>query len=247
MTTVEGPAFSIYGVSTEKKLTGALTAEQIDNGFVNRFLFFNVGRGAPAPVDPQYRFTQMPAWLEAALKAKADWVPMGPIDKEGIIFRRVYGEVKVVKGFRRIGWAKGVKKLWLEWVTEIRGMPSTDDRALWIRAPENALRLATVEAYWRGADIVDIEGWRWAKAVVDLGMRQLVKALHQNMSEDLAAADLADAIRAEFQKEKWQVLVKGPLGDQQLVGQLTHGQIRKLLYRFHISMTWLCKGIRLWI
>jgi len=85
MTTVEGPAFSIYGVSTEKKLVGALTVEQIDNGFVNRFLFFNVGRGAPRPVDPRYRFTQMPGWLEAALKAKADWEPVGPIGKEGII------------------------------------------------------------------------------------------------------------------------------------------------------------------
>ena len=134
-------------------------------------------------------------------------------------------------GFQRIGWAKGVKELWLEWVTEIRGMPSTDDRALWIRAPENALRLATVEAYYRGVDVVDIDGWRWARAVVELGMRQLVNALRQNMSEDLAAADLADAIRAEFQKEKHQVLVKGPLGDQQLVGQLTHGAIRKLCER----------------
>jgi hypothetical protein len=56
-------------------------------------------------------------------------------------------------------------------------------------------------------------------------MRQLVKALHQNMSEDLAAADLVDTIRAEFQKEKHQVTVVSPLGEAQVVGQLTHGAI----------------------
>ena len=39
------------------------------------------------------------------------------------------------------------------------------------------------------------------------------------------------AMRAEFQKEKWQVVVKGPLGDERMVGELKHGEIKKLFER----------------
>jgi hypothetical protein len=42
MRIVEGPAFAIYGVSTLEKLIKALTKDLVDNGFLNRFLFFDV-------------------------------------------------------------------------------------------------------------------------------------------------------------------------------------------------------------
>jgi hypothetical protein len=93
------------------------------------------------------------------------------------------------------------------------------------------MRLATVEAFWRGAEVVDEVGWAWARAVVEQGLRQLHRALRKNLSEDLAAADLNNAVRALFQKEEHQVLVTGPLGDTRLVGQLTYGKIKKACER----------------
>jgi hypothetical protein len=48
MVTVFGPALSIFGDSTEAKLIKGLTKEEIANGFLNRWLLFDVGRGAPS-------------------------------------------------------------------------------------------------------------------------------------------------------------------------------------------------------
>lgn len=105
---------------------------------------------------------------------------------------------------------------------DIRGMPSIEDRELWIRAPEQAERLATVVAAYRRSSLVEVEDWQWAEEVVKHSMRQLVQALHRNLSEDLDQADLVDRIRAEFQK-------KVRKGEEQ--GQLTQGAIRKLCER----------------
>jgi hypothetical protein len=230
MRAVEGPAFAIYGVSTERKLVSALSKDMVDNGFLNRFLFFNVGRGAPEPVDPQYSYARMPGSLRAALRDGADRAAVGT---NGMVYKKVDGEPgpRLVREFRRIGWDTGIKELWRTWVKHIRAIDDVDERALWMRAPEYAMRLATVEAFWRGANVVDATGWHWARVVVDQGLRQLHKALRQNMSEDMAAGDLINAVRADFQKEKYQVLVTGPLGDIKGVGQLTYGEIKKLCER----------------
>src|SRR5262249_48701912 len=107
------------------------------------------------------------------------------------------------------------KELWMNFEREVRGMPSVDDREVWIRAPEQALRLATVVAVYRNSSLVEVEDWQWAEEVVEYSMRQLIQALHRNLSEDLDAADLVDRIRAEFQKK----------------GQLAQGAIRKLCER----------------
>jgi hypothetical protein len=220
--TVLGPAFSLYGISTERKLITALTADQVENGFVNRFLLFNIGRGALRPVKPLYDWLNMPGWLGVALQ---DGVAGAKIVKPGLADGR-----RPVKVMRRLGWDDGVEQLWEDWWVAIRGMPDPDEYNLWARAPEQTLRLATVEAYWRGAEVIDATGWEWAKAVVTQSMRQLAGALRKNMREDLAANELADTIRAEFQKEANKKWVPGPLGDRR-VGVLTHGAIHKLCGR----------------
>jgi hypothetical protein len=59
----------------------------------------------------------------------------------------------VLRDFRRIGWSAEVKGLWWAFDKSIRGMPSADDREIWIRAPEYALRLGTVLAVYRGSGV----------------------------------------------------------------------------------------------
>src|SRR5262249_46617625 len=170
----------------------------------------NVGRGALERIEPKYEWSSFPKWLADALKnVVGEPPPDGPMKLElnGIVLR----------DFRRIGWGPGAKELWMKFEREVRGMPSVDDRELWIRAPEQALRLATVVAVYRGGSVVEIEEWKWAEEVVSYSMRQLIQALQRNLLEDLDGADLVERIRAEFQKKP--------------EGELTQGAIRKLCER----------------
>ena len=216
MKPVHGPAFSMFGASTEKKLIRALTKDQVENGFVNRMLFVNVGRGALERIEPKHEWSRFPKWLGDALKAVAgEPAPEGPMRLEK-------GWQSVLRDFRRIEWGSGAKELWMMFEKDIRGMPSIEDRELWIRAPEQALRLATVVAAYRRSASVEVEDWQWAEEVVRYSMHQLVQAMHRNLSEDLDQADLVDLIRAEFQK-------KVRKGEAQ--GELTQGAIRKLCER----------------
>jgi hypothetical protein len=216
MKPVHGPAFSMFGASTEKKLIRALTKDQVENGFVNRMLLVNVGRGALERIEPKYEWSKFPKWLGDALKAVAG----APAPEGAMRLETVDGAV--LRDFRRIGWGSGAKELWMNFEKDIRGMPSIEDRELWIRAPEQALRLATVVAAYRRSSLVEVEDWQWAEEVVKHSMHQLVQAMHRNLSEDLDQADLVDRIRAEFQK-------KARKGEAQ--GQLTQGQISKLCER----------------
>jgi hypothetical protein len=59
---------------------------------------------------------------------------------------------------------------------EVRAMPSVDDRELWIRAPEQALRLATIVAVFRGSAVIEIEDWKWGEDFARYSMRQLTQA-----------------------------------------------------------------------
>ena len=209
MKPVHGPAFALFGASTEGKFIRAITKEEVSNGFVNRMLLFNIGRGARERIEPKYSWLTIPDWLAAALKSAAG--DPAPPDK----MKLMLPGGAVLRDFRRIGWGSGTKELWLAFEKEIRGMPSVDDRELWIRAPEYALRLTTVVAVFRGSAIVEIEDWNWGLAVVKYSMRQLVNALREGMSEDLDQVDLVETVRKEFIKKT----------------KLTQGAIRKLCER----------------
>jgi hypothetical protein len=223
MVGVVGSALSLFGASTLNKLMLALTMELVGNGFLNRWLFFNVGGGAPAPVKPKYSSRQMPRALQAALAAGAKHAQ--------ISLREVpVEEAHQEHHWRRIGWGDGVYDLWFGWVVAIRAMP-TDDKELWIRAPELALRVATVEADWRGANVVDVVGWEWARALVTGSMQQLAAAIRESMSDNLKTAELCDVLRAEFQKEKHKVATVDAIGRTRRVGRLTLGDITRLLER----------------
>jgi hypothetical protein len=215
MEVVHGPAFSLFGVSTETKFVRALTGEQVSNGFVNRMLLANVGRGRDKRVKTKYDWTNFPKWLADALKAVAG----GPRPEGPMLLRGLNGPV--LRDFRRIDWGTGAEDKWQRYEDEIRGMISTEDRDLWIRAPENAERLATIAAAYRGSSLVEVEDLEWGIGVANQSMHWLVGALRRNMMEDLDQADLVDLVRGEFLKK----LKKGE------ASQLTEGQIRKLCER----------------
>jgi hypothetical protein len=221
MVTVFGPALSVFGDSTEAKLIKGLTKEEIANGFLNRWLLFGIGRGAPKRIEPKYDWTKFPTRLAEKLKEiVGEPAPHGGLRK--LAWLDPQGNEVVIKDFLRIGWGQGAKELWLEFEEYTRGMPSEKDRELWIRAPEQAVRLATIVAVYRGSSIVEVEDWQWAVEVVNYSMAQLVRSLGKHQREKLEQADLVERIREEFLRTD-----KLPK-DRPVAGELTYGQIKKL-------------------
>jgi hypothetical protein len=224
MVTVFGPALSIFGDSTEAKLIKGLTKEEMANGFLNRWLLFDIGKGAPERVEPKYAWTQIPSPLQKLLKEVAgDPAPSKGLRK--LVLRTPDGSHEaVVQDMTRLTWGAGAKELWLAFEKETRAK-STEKRELWIRAPEQAVRLGTVLAYYRGSLVVEVEDWQWALAVVRYSMAILERSLGEHQREELEQADLVQRIREEF-------LRRPPLPkDRPVAGELTEGQIRKLCER----------------
>jgi hypothetical protein len=222
MVTVFGPALAIFGDSTEAKLIKGLTKEEIANGFLNRWLLFDIGRGAPKRIKPKYEWTKFPTWLAKLLKE----VVGKPAPEKGLrklVLPRPDGGETVIQDLLRIGWGPGVEELWLAFEEDTRGMPAKE-RELWIRAPEQSVRLATIVAAYRGSLVVDLDDWHWAKAVVDYSMALLIRSLDKHQREKLEQVDLVERIRDEF-------LRGAPLPAGRTKGELTEGQIRKLCER----------------
>jgi hypothetical protein len=204
---VHGPAFAICGASTERKLFEALKLKEVSTGFINRMIALNAGRGAEKRVEPRYSWQEMPSWLARELKQ----VIGEPVPLEGLELLKV-GKT-VLRDFTRLGWGPGAKERWFEYDDSIRGMPSVEDREWWIRAPELAVRLATIVALYReravrqhaGAvdvaerevDLIDLE---WGIALAELSTRTLKDGMDKFGLEDLTREDLADKLREAFRR-----------------------------------------------
>jgi hypothetical protein len=221
--TVHGPAFSIFGASTEHSFFRALKQKNVAGGFVNRHFLLNAGRGALKPVAPKYKWLQCPGWLLAALKDVAG--EPAPRDNRPLI-KKVGGEEVVFKDwFRRIDYTPDAFDLAYNFECETRAMPSVIDREVWIRAPEIAARFATVEAALRRSALVDVEGLTWGIALARASTRFLMRGMDKHMLEELAQADLVEHIREEFRRR---MVTPMPGADR---GVLTQGQIRKYCER----------------
>jgi hypothetical protein len=209
MVTVVGLALSLFGASTEAKLFKAFTKTEIANGFVNRMNLFNVGRGALEWIKPKYEFMEFPKWLRDGI---ADAIP-SIVQKPGKTFVDELGNKRT--GFWQVGWGAGAEDRWVGYINKIRAMPSVEDRELWARAPENALRMATVVAVYRGSRTVDLEDLEWGLALVEYSVRQIKRGLDEHVLEQLAQGELVKKIRDEFRR----------------AGRLKRGDINRLCER----------------
>ena len=195
MVEVHGPAFAIFGASTEPVFYKALKSKQISGGFVSRHLVFNAGRGAERRIEPKYSWVACPKWLRNALKEVAG--PPAPLDNSPLI-----NGLHVIWDWRRIGWEPNAKERWYDYEYKIRSAPSGDERDVWIRAPEMALRLATIVAVFRGSDVVDLVDLEWAIGVAEHSTTKIVEGLQTHSSEDMEQVELIRIIRAKLQQKK---------------------------------------------
>jgi hypothetical protein len=193
-------ALSIFGASTQTSLIAALKAKHVSTGFISRNLYFNAGTGADVPVDPKYDWQSIPAWLEKALKFTFGKLPRMPKPNEPM--KLVLANGSVARDYYRLEWGKGAKELHREFVIKVRAMPVGMEREVWIRAPEMALRIATIVAVFRGSITVEVEDLKWSMDLVKGSTRTFHSDLEEHMSEDVGIGDLARLLRKEWMVRK---------------------------------------------
>src|SRR5262249_40009521 len=93
-------------------------------------------------------------------------------------------------------------------------MPSVDDRELWIRTHDIALRLGTVLAVYRCSSKVEIEDWEWAVELAKHSTEQLKRGVDKHMLEELDDADLAEQIRDYFRDREGSMISIGKVSKQ---------------------------------
>jgi hypothetical protein len=219
--TVHGPAFSIFGISTEYAFFNAIKKKQISGGFVNRHLMIkagNEGRGKLVPVKPKYDLLQCPEWLVKALKEVAG--NPAPVDNRPLMKGKW-----TVFDFRKIGWGPGAEELCVAFEVENRSRLTAEERELWVRAHEIGARMATVQAVFRGSSTVDVDDIVWGIEFARYSTAQMGLGLSKHMVEEYEQAELIEYVRDLYRR----AVVK-PIGKSK-PGELTHGYIRKACER----------------
>jgi hypothetical protein len=195
MVEVYGPAFGLFGASTEPVFYKALKSRQISGGFVSRHLIINAGRGPEWMVEPKYSWVSCPKWLRKALREVAG--RPAPLDNTPLI-SRTRG---VIWDFRRIGWGPGAKDRWYNYDHSIRSKPSGEERDVWIRVPEMALRVAPIVAVFRGSWEVDLIDLEWAMGVAEYSATKIIEGLAAHSSEDLGQVELIRVVRTKLEQK----------------------------------------------
>ena len=218
-------AFALIGFSTEKAFFGALKDKLLGSGFVNRMLLFNVGRGAAERVDPKYGVNQCDGWLVKALRRVTNLETARDHEAMLLPLPGIDGTVITFRDFHRMNWVPKVKELCRAFEKEIRAMPSVQDREIWIRTHDIALRLATIHVFYRCSAVVELGDWEWAVGLANHSTQELKDGVDKHMSENLPDADLAECIREFGRSNKHRYIRLGEL--HKLLERKT-GDVRKI-------------------
>jgi hypothetical protein len=81
-------------------------------------------------------------------------------------------------------------------------------RDIQARAPEIAVRLATIVAWWRGSEIVEVADWQWGWALAEMSCRLVLKGANEQMKVKREFAKICQHIKS--------LLAAGP----QKIGQI---------------------------
>jgi hypothetical protein len=176
-----------------------LTTKEIASGYVNRHLAFNTGPLVVKRAEPKYSYLKCPASLVTGIKKIVGDKPATP-GRQAFVFEENGREVVVQDRYLRIGWTAEAKARWIEYEESIRSLPS-EERELWIRAPEIGERIATIETALRGSKTIDLESIRWGIEVAKQGIKELARGLDKHQLEEYEQADLIGFIRDLFRRK----------------------------------------------
>jgi hypothetical protein len=171
--TVDWPALALAGCSTGEQFWDACSDDEITGGFLNRCVIFDAGTGAKKRAKPKYAWDELPRWLAKVLKERAGT----PASAEATIITKTEG----LLGPRRMAWGEGAEELWGAAADAIRELPEGRKRDIYARGDELAVRLATVRAWWRGSDVVEVADWEWGSALAEASCGLVLKGANENM------------------------------------------------------------------
>jgi hypothetical protein len=169
--TVYSPAFALFGVTTAGDFYSALTAEDASNGFLNRFLILEE-KNRQSENEPTSWVGDVPFTLrDKLLKVVSKYQSA----KSGI------NALLDGKPQWKLKWGPGAIELYRKFGTSIR--LEADDRVLElrIRAPEIAVRLATIRACGRLSDTVDADDIKWAIELARVSADMLCAGVAEHM------------------------------------------------------------------
>jgi hypothetical protein len=109
----------------------------------------------------------------------------------------------IMRDFVRLTWGDGAFEIYAAFEKSIRQFDE-EEREIWTRAPEIAVRNATKVAFFRGSRVVEVEDMTWAIAVVTKSTEQLQQGHREYSKEDLDQADLVRRIRDKFKRNSRQ-------------------------------------------
>ena len=165
---VYSPAFSIFGVTTAGDFYSALKTQDASNGFLNRFLILEEkSRGEEN--EPESWVHEIPFRL------------MERLQKTAGEYRSPSGGSGSVTPNSKLTWGPGAVELYREFNRSIRS--ERDDRVLElrIRAPEMAVRLATIRACGRLSKKVDVQDIEWAIKLAQSSADMLCAGVAEHM------------------------------------------------------------------
>jgi uncharacterized protein DUF3987 len=163
---VYSPAFAIFGVTTAGDFYSALKIEDASNGFLNRFLILEEkSRGEEK--EPESWVGDVPFALMERLHKIAAKYQSGPGGSKALL-----DPPAPVKPQSKLGWGPDAFKLYQQFNRSIRSESADRVLELRIRAPEMAVRLATIRACGRLSETVDADDMSWgielARASADM-------------------------------------------------------------------------------
>lgn len=199
------PAMSLYGTSTLRELFESLSATDMSNGLVNRFLIFQ-NRAYPLPSRPVYSHLQVPPDIIQGLQAVAH--------RGKDISDRYHknGDEELSFDVHTVIWADADVEAYYEEREQAVRMMMRDEPFLQDflgRAIEYAVRLATIRAI--GINVKDprvtMEDFKWAEAISMKCFMSLAKDAKDHMSANLKDEDNNKVRRAarclEDKGEEW--------------------------------------------
>jgi hypothetical protein len=171
--TVYSPAFSIFAVTTAGDFYSALKIEDASNGFLNRFLILEE-KSRVSEREPGHWIGDVPfALMDKLQKTVARYQAAGVkalLDRSGPL-----------KPQSKLGWGPGADELYREFSKSIRLESDESVLELRVRAPEMAVRLATIRAAGRWSATVDEDDIKWGIELAQASADMLCAGVAEHM------------------------------------------------------------------
>ncbi len=190
---IDGPCVSIYGASTHEQFYSAMAGAAVSDGTLNRFLVIE-GRNRPEYRDPIADANNVPSSIIEAMKEL--------YNRSGLLAASQRNQVDYSLATQGtltcIPWCPdGSKDIYTRFLAEIDRSTETNPLKadFVVRAPEMAVRIATIVAAGRGNDNVRKDDIEFGIALARNSMTHMISGADEWMTENDHEANVKRVLR----------------------------------------------------